>query len=71
METAKGKISELLKKNSYNLFRMIIDLGKTFTLFFQETGWIPQHIVAKDEHDNILGVVPLYLKRFCIYFLGF
>ncbi|KAI5658155.1 hypothetical protein M9H77_26948 [Catharanthus roseus] len=28
----------------------------------KETGWIPQHIVAKDEHDNILGVVPLYLK---------
>lgn len=28
----------------------------------KETGWIPQHIVAQDEHKNILGVVPLYLK---------
>lgn len=30
----------------------------------QETGWIPQHIVARDECENILGVIPLYLKRF-------
>ncbi|RVW44305.1 hypothetical protein CK203_071032 [Vitis vinifera] len=29
---------------------------------FQETGWMPRHIIAKDECDNILGVVPLYLK---------
>ncbi|XP_015580053.1 uncharacterized protein LOC8262588 isoform X1 [Ricinus communis] len=28
----------------------------------KETGWMPSHIVAKDEYDNILGVVPLYLK---------
>lgn len=28
----------------------------------KETGWIPQHIIARDEHENILGVVPLYLK---------
>ncbi|KAF7142887.1 hypothetical protein RHSIM_Rhsim05G0116000 [Rhododendron simsii] len=28
----------------------------------KETGWIPQHIIARDEHKNILGVVPLYLK---------
>lgn len=28
----------------------------------KETGWQPQHIVARDEHNNILGVVPLYLK---------
>ncbi|XP_009618447.1 uncharacterized protein [Nicotiana tomentosiformis] len=26
------------------------------------TGWMPQHIIAKDENNNILGVVPLYLK---------
>lgn len=31
---------------------------------FQETGWTPCHIVAKDESENILCVVPLYLKRF-------
>lgn len=36
----------------------------TYMLIFQETGWQPQHIVARDEHNNILGVVPLYLKRF-------
>lgn len=35
---------------------------------FQETGWIPQHIVAQDECESILGVVPLYLKRFGIYY---
>jgi uncharacterized protein len=29
----------------------------------QETGWTPQHIVARDENGNVLGVVPLYLKR--------
>lgn len=34
---------------------------------YQETGWMPRHIVAKDESENILGVVPLYLKRFIIY----
>ncbi|XP_031286317.1 uncharacterized protein LOC116145004 [Pistacia vera] len=28
----------------------------------KETGWTPCHIVAKDESENILGVVPLYLK---------
>ncbi|GAA0140497.1 hypothetical protein LIER_01829 [Lithospermum erythrorhizon] len=28
----------------------------------KETGWTPQHIIAKDDSDNILGVVPLYLK---------
>ncbi|KAJ3675494.1 hypothetical protein LUZ60_004536 [Juncus effusus] len=28
----------------------------------KETGWIPQHIVARDQNENILGVVPLYLK---------
>ncbi|XP_022716370.1 uncharacterized protein LOC111275338 isoform X2 [Durio zibethinus] len=28
----------------------------------KETGWMPSHIVAKDESKNILGVVPLYLK---------
>ncbi|KAJ3696755.1 hypothetical protein LUZ61_000460 [Rhynchospora tenuis] len=28
----------------------------------KETGWIPQHIVARDENGSILGVVPLYLK---------
>lgn len=34
---------------------------------FQETGWTPCHIVVKDECENVLGVVPLYLKRFSIY----
>ncbi|XP_010429290.1 PREDICTED: uncharacterized protein LOC104713783 [Camelina sativa] len=28
----------------------------------RETGWMPLHIVAKDESQSILGVVPLYLK---------
>ncbi|KAJ8768174.1 hypothetical protein K2173_021114 [Erythroxylum novogranatense] len=28
----------------------------------KETGWVPSHIVAKDESENVLGVVPLYLK---------
>ncbi|KAJ4717578.1 Acyl-CoA N-acyltransferase [Melia azedarach] len=28
----------------------------------KETGWTPCHIVAKDECENVLGVVPLYLK---------
>ncbi|XP_059448715.1 uncharacterized protein LOC132179922 isoform X2 [Corylus avellana] len=28
----------------------------------KETGWMPRHIIAKDECENILGVVPLYLK---------
>ncbi|KGN56278.1 uncharacterized protein LOC101210646 isoform X2 [Cucumis sativus] len=28
----------------------------------KETGWMPRHIVAKDESENILCVVPLYLK---------
>ncbi|GAB4846817.1 hypothetical protein Ancab_025824 [Ancistrocladus abbreviatus] len=28
----------------------------------KETGWRPRHIIAKDETNNILGVVPLYLK---------
>ncbi|KAL5787015.1 hypothetical protein ACOSP7_003964 [Xanthoceras sorbifolium] len=28
----------------------------------KETGWAPCHIIAKDECENILGVVPLYLK---------
>ncbi|XP_038680727.1 uncharacterized protein LOC119981707 isoform X2 [Tripterygium wilfordii] len=28
----------------------------------KETGWLPRHIVAKDDYENILGVVPLYLK---------
>ncbi|KMT07909.1 hypothetical protein BVRB_6g146050 [Beta vulgaris subsp. vulgaris] len=28
----------------------------------KETGWAPRHIIAKDEVDNVIGVVPLYLK---------
>ncbi|KAL2939460.1 ETS translocation variant 2 [Bienertia sinuspersici] len=28
----------------------------------KETGWTPRHVIAKDEVDNIIGVVPLYLK---------
>ncbi|XP_042008664.1 uncharacterized protein LOC121757217 [Salvia splendens] len=28
----------------------------------KETGWVPQHVVAQDESDNVLGVIPLYLK---------
>lgn len=28
----------------------------------QETGWLPQHVVAQDEYKNTIGVVPLYLK---------
>ncbi|KAJ0561291.1 putative peptidogalycan biosysnthesis/recognition, acyl-CoA N-acyltransferase [Helianthus annuus] len=28
----------------------------------KETGWLPRHIVAQDEDNNILGVIPLYLK---------
>ncbi|OMO83160.1 hypothetical protein CCACVL1_11533 [Corchorus capsularis] len=28
----------------------------------KETGWMPSHVIAKDESENILGVVPLYLK---------
>ncbi|KMZ75215.1 Cytoplasmic protein [Zostera marina] len=28
----------------------------------QETGWLPQHIIAQDENKNTIGVVPLYLK---------
>ncbi|CAN6475472.1 unnamed protein product [Victoria cruziana] len=28
----------------------------------KETGWVPQHIVARDQHQNILGVAPVYLK---------
>ncbi|KAF4403616.1 hypothetical protein G4B88_002469 [Cannabis sativa] len=28
----------------------------------KETGWMPCHIIAKDESDNIVGAVPLYLK---------
>jgi predicted N-acyltransferase len=32
---------------------------------------MPRHIIAKDESENILGVVPLYLKRFSIcYFVN-
>ncbi|KDP42491.1 hypothetical protein JCGZ_00288 [Jatropha curcas] len=28
----------------------------------KETGWMPSHIVAKDDCENVVGVVPLYLK---------
>ncbi|XP_047069793.1 uncharacterized protein LOC124677891 [Lolium rigidum] len=28
----------------------------------KETGWLPLHIVARDENEDIVGVVPLYLK---------
>lgn len=35
-------------------------------MLFKETGWIPRHIIARDECENILGVVPLYLKRSAI-----
>lgn len=30
---------------------------------------MPFHIVAKDQSHNILGVAPLYLKRFSFLFL--
>lgn len=28
----------------------------------KETGWLPFHVVARDENRHIIGVVPLYLK---------
>ncbi|KAL8545276.1 hypothetical protein ACS0TY_005456 [Phlomoides rotata] len=28
----------------------------------KETGWVPQHVIARDDSDNVLGVIPLYLK---------
>ncbi|XP_058090038.1 uncharacterized protein LOC131236697 [Magnolia sinica] len=28
----------------------------------KETGWVPRHLIAQDEYENIVGVVPLYLK---------
>ncbi|CAN6584651.1 hypothetical protein C1H46_018367 [Malus baccata] len=28
----------------------------------KETGWTPRHVIAKDESESIVGVVPLYLK---------
>ncbi|XP_057827488.2 uncharacterized protein LOC131038920 isoform X2 [Cryptomeria japonica] len=28
----------------------------------EETGWLPQHIVARDEDGALLGVVPVYIK---------
>ncbi|KAF7802203.1 Acyl-CoA N-acyltransferase isoform 1 [Senna tora] len=28
----------------------------------KETGWTPRHIIAKDEGNKIVGVLPLYLK---------
>ncbi|KAJ4966644.1 hypothetical protein NE237_018493 [Protea cynaroides] len=28
----------------------------------KETGWLPRHIIAQDEFENIIAVVPLYLK---------
>lgn len=30
---------------------------------YQETGWTPCHVIAKDKTESILGVIPLYLKR--------
>lgn len=45
------------------IFSLIIDLVKVCTPS-QETGWVPQHIVAEDDSGNVLGVIPLYLKRF-------
>jgi predicted N-acyltransferase len=32
----------------------------------QETGWLPQHIVAVDQDGTVLGVVPLYVKRYAL-----
>lgn len=46
------------------LFSLVMWLMIIFLDPFQETGWLPQHVVAQDENKNILGVVPLYLKRF-------
>jgi len=34
----------------------------------RETGWMPHHIVAKDQANNILAVVPLYLKTYALTF---
>ncbi|KAK4402023.1 hypothetical protein Sango_0943000 [Sesamum angolense] len=28
----------------------------------KETGWVPQHIIARDGCNKVLGVIPLYLK---------
>lgn len=28
----------------------------------KKTGWVPQHVIAQDDNNNVLGVVPLYLK---------
>ncbi|ESQ43675.1 hypothetical protein EUTSA_v10013635mg [Eutrema salsugineum] len=49
---------------SYNPFLMhgfLSSLEETGCAI-RETGWMPLHIVAKDESGNVLGVTPLYLK---------
>ncbi|XP_024932423.3 uncharacterized protein LOC107425382 isoform X1 [Ziziphus jujuba] len=38
------------------------ETGCAVKYLYQETGWTPCHVIAKDKSENILGVVPLYLK---------
>lgn len=61
--------SAIKVRNIIIIFTQIcISLYMIASGFFQETGWLPRHIVAQDEYNNILGVIPLYLKRsFNIY----
>lgn len=48
------------------LFALIIEIVIILSSY-QETGWVPQHVIARDDSNNVLGVIPLYLKRFAYF----
>lgn len=58
-------ISVYMTRPAFGIYRVVFFTRLPYLL--QETGWLPQHIVAQDENKNIIGVVPLYLKRFTIH----
>ena len=43
---------------SYNFLSSLEDSGSVNP----ETGWLPQHIICRDDEGNLIGAVPLYLK---------
>ncbi|KAI6688220.1 hypothetical protein NL676_025048 [Syzygium grande] len=61
-DVSTTKLRPMQKHNPFLSHGFLSSLEESHSAM-KETGWMPRHIVAKDESGAVIGVVPLYLKR--------
>ncbi|KAI6703921.1 hypothetical protein NL676_013057 [Syzygium grande] len=60
-DVSTTKLRPMQKHNPFLSHGFLSSLEESHSAM-KETGWMPRHIVAKDESGTVIGVVPLYLK---------